>query len=139
MKRNVRRIRLSLGCNPLFVSLCLIVVCMAGRAGAQTGNSSSQSGTGYPLGTSSRALSSPSVNRTLGGEFPSVDPNFSHRQLVARREDLKKRMVENAARLLTLTHDLQTDLQSREATEADARRLDDIAKLARTIRDQMRQ
>lgn len=48
-------------------------------------------------------------------------------------------MVENAARLLVLTRDLQADLQSREANEADAKRLDEIAKLARTVRDQMRQ
>ncbi len=59
--------------------------------------------------------------------------------MVARREDLKRRMVENAARLLVLTRDLQADLQSREANEADAKRLDEIAKLARTVRDQMRQ
>ncbi|MGI4757787.1 MAG: hypothetical protein ACRYGF_13160 [Janthinobacterium lividum] len=48
-------------------------------------------------------------------------------------------MVDNTARLLLLTRDLQADLQGREPTEADARRLDEIAKLARTVRDEMRQ
>lgn len=97
------------------------------------GPSSSSSSSGRNTGAN------PNSTRTLGTDFPTFDPNFSHRQMVARREDLKKHMVDNAARLLMLARDLQADLQSREPTEADAKRLEEIAKLARTVRDQMRQ
>lgn len=71
--------------------------------------------------------------------FPGGDPNFMHRQMTARREELHRRMVDNAARLVALTRELQEDVHLHEANEADAKRLDDISKLARAVRDQMRQ
>ena len=68
-----------------------------------------------------------------------VDPDFRHRMLVSRREEMKRHMMENASRLLELSKQLDSDLQGHEPTQADVKRLDDIAKLARTVRDQMRQ
>lgn len=102
--------------------------------------------TNYPTGSTSSSSSSthstsgyPSpLTRSYGDEV-AVDPNFSHRQLVARREELKRRMVDTAARILMLTHDLETELETREPVEADAKRLDEIAKLARAVRDGMKQ
>lgn len=115
--------------------LCVLLCASGLSAGAQISNS----GTTPATTASGRASADPNGNHSLGSELPSMDPNFFHRQMVARREEMKRRMVDGAARLLLLTRDLQTDLQSREATDADAKRLDEIAKLARSVRDQMRQ
>ncbi len=68
-----------------------------------------------------------------------VDPDIHHRMLTARRDELKRHMLENASRLLEMTRQLDADLQGHEPTQADLKRLDDIAKLARAVRDQMRQ
>ena len=57
----------------------------------------------------------------------------------ARRDEIKKRMEQNATRLLQLTAELRNDLQTREATEADGKRLDEIARLAHAVREQMKQ
>ena len=57
----------------------------------------------------------------------------------ARRDEIKKHMEQNATRLLLLSAELRADLQTREPTEADARRLEEIAKLAHTVREQMKQ
>ncbi len=67
------------------------------------------------------------------------DPGMYALRVNARRDEAKKRMSQNAARLLQLTAQLQADLQRGEATEADSKRLDEIAKLAHAVRDQMRQ
>lgn len=127
----------------LRIHRCLSLLLCAGglAAGAQVPNQSPNAGTGSSTSnsTSGRVGADPNGTRPFGTELPSMDANFYHRQMVARREDMKKRMVDNAARLLTMTRDLQTDLQSREPVAADAKRLDDIAKLARSVRDQMRQ
>lgn len=69
----------------------------------------------------------------------SMDPNLMHRQLVARREEARRRMVQNSERLLQLTEQLEADIRTHEPTAEDGKRLDDIAKLARAVRDQMRQ
>ena len=61
-----------------------------------------------------------------------------HRREDARKLERKKRMVDNANRLLELTQQLRAELAAREATPEDARRLDEIARLARAVRDQMR-
>lgn len=71
----------------------------------------------------------------LGG----YDPSLSHRQFVARRQEAHNRMVDNANRLLMLTRELQESVHLHEPTASDARSLDDIAKLARAVRDGMRQ
>ena len=71
----------------------------------------------------------------LGGS----EPNLSHRQFLARRQDAHNRMVDNATKLLALTRELQESIRLHEPTAGDARSLDDIAKLARTVRDGMRQ
>ncbi|MGI4852559.1 MAG: hypothetical protein ACRYF4_00770 [Janthinobacterium lividum] len=120
---------------------CLLPLLCALAAGAQVPNQSSSAGVSSSTSgsTSGHVSADPNVNRPFGSELPIVDANFSHRQMIARREERKKRMVDNADRLLMMTRDLQTELQSREANPADAKRLDDIAKLARSVRDQMRQ
>ena len=115
-----------------------VLLCASVRARPQTTTYPSGAGTSTSTGIN-RSVGVNPYSRPSAADFPTLDPNFSHRQLVARREDLKKHMVDNAARLLMLTHDLQTELQSRPPTESDGKRLDEIAKLARTVRDQMRQ
>ncbi len=113
----------------------LLCGCAPGQPGTYL-----QSGTGTTSSSNSsnRGVVYSGAGNPASDDF-SFDPNMSHRQMVSRREDLKRRMTENAARLLTLTHDLQAELEHREPTEADGKRLDEIAKLARTVRDQMRQ
>ena len=71
--------------------------------------------------------------------IPSYDPNLLHRQFVARRQEAHNRMLDNATKLLALTRELQESVRLHELTAGDARSLDDIAKLARAVRDQMRQ
>jgi hypothetical protein len=71
-----------------------------------------------------------------------VDPDLrdaARRREAARKLDRKKRMVDSANRLLELTQQLRVELQNREAGAADSKRLDEIAKLARTVKDQMRE
>lgn len=67
------------------------------------------------------------------------DPSIRVMRQNARRDDMKKRMEQNATRLLRLTAELRNDLQTREPTEADSKRLDEIAKLAHAVREQMKQ
>ena len=69
----------------------------------------------------------------------SPDPDLRHRMMTARRTELKKHMSDNADRLLHLTRELEADLQQHEPTPADAKRLDEIAKLAHAVREQMKQ
>ena len=119
------------------VSLCLLTLvghtCMA-----RGQNSSNPRYTPNP-GTTVQS----SVGPKIAGDSPEspwdADPDLRHRMLTARRNEMKKHMSENAQRLLDLTRELETDLQQHEPTAADSKRLDDIAKLARAVRDQMRQ
>ena len=67
-----------------------------------------------------------------------LDPTLVHRRDEIRKLDRKKRMVDSANRLLALTQQLRADLQGREATPEDQKRLDEIARLARQVKDQMR-
>lgn len=67
-----------------------------------------------------------------------LDPSVIRRREEARKLDRKKRMVDSANRLLVLSQQLQTDLKGREATPEDQKKLDEIAKLARQVKDQMR-
>ena len=64
---------------------------------------------------------------------------LQHRMAEARKLDRKRRMVDTANRLLALTKQLQDDLKGRAATPEDEKRLDEIARLARQVKDQMRQ
>ena len=64
---------------------------------------------------------------------------LQHRMAESRKLDRKRRMVDTANRLLALTKQLQDDLKGREATPEDGKRLDEIARLARQVKDQMRQ
>ena len=129
--------------NRPFMRRCVVALAAVGLGVAAGGQARPPvNASPYPpmANTNGRSTSDPSGMRTPGMDFPPMlDPNFTHRQLIARREEAKKRMSENASRLLTLTRSLQADLQGREATEEDAKRLDEIAKLAHTVRDQMRQ
>ncbi len=68
----------------------------------------------------------------------ALDPSVVHRREEARKMERKKRMVDSANRLLVLSRQLQADLRGREATPEDQRKLDEIAKLARQVKDQMR-
>jgi hypothetical protein len=72
----------------------------------------------------------------------SMSPDFARetslRRERARKEERKKRMVDNANRLLELTRQLRAELATRETVPDDARRLDEIARLARLVKDQMR-
>ena len=96
-------------------------------------------------GQANRGSSSPQVSNgpKIAGDASDylydLDPDLRHRMMVSRREEMKRRMVDNASRLLEMSRQLDADLQGHEPTQADARRLDDIAKLARAVRDQMRQ
>ena len=108
---------------------------------------SSMSAIGQSLPTSSypsfpsgnQGVPSPG-NSTSSSDFPMThDPNLAHRQMISRRDEMRRRMVENATRIVALTRQLQTELQSREPTADDSKRLDEIAKLARNVRYQMRQ
>jgi len=67
-----------------------------------------------------------------------MDSAMVHRRDETRKLDRKKRMVDSANRLLALTQQLRADLQGREATPEDQKRLDEIARLARQVKDQMR-
>lgn len=67
-----------------------------------------------------------------------LDPTLVHRRDETRKLERKKRMVDSANRLLALTQQLRADLQGREATPEDQKRLDEIARLARQVKDQMR-
>lgn len=75
---------------------------------------------------------------SIDGSALDLDPSVIHRREEARKLDRKKRMVDNANRLLVLSQQLQADLKGREATPEDQRKLDEIAKLARQVKDQMR-
>lgn len=93
----------------------------------------------YPPG--SRTSSGVSPN-TPGSALPDMEDAdhevFAKKMLEARKVERKKRMVDTANRLLVLTEQLQTDLRGREATPDDQKRLDEIARLARVVKDQMR-
>lgn len=122
--------------------LALLVIAGVWLQGAEAQTlPSQQSSSGSS--TSSNRSNTPNIyagsGLGTGIGFPSYDPNLSHRQQVARREELHRKMLENATRLLSLTRELQDDLHQHEANDADAKRLDDIGRLARMVRDQMRQ
>ncbi len=64
------------------------------------------------------------------------------RMSVAKREaflksEQHKHMLENTNRLLLLTQQFQAETHGRQLTAADGKRLDEIAKLAHTVRQQM--
>ena len=71
--------------------------------------------------------------------FRDNDPSLRVTRMNARRDELKKRMQQNATRLLLLTAELHNDLETREPTEADGKRLEEIARLAHAVREQMKQ
>ncbi len=78
---------------------------------------------------------SSSMDMPMGPEFTR---DTMARREAARKLERKKRMVDSANRLLALTQQLRVELATREATPEDAKRLDEIARLARTVKDQMR-
>ncbi len=79
-----------------------------------------------------------SRNAVEPGEDVSLSPEMQYRREEARKNDRKKRMVDTANRLLILTQQLQADLEKRPAVPDDMKRLDEIARLARMVKDQMR-
>jgi len=103
-----------------------------------------------PVGGRSRP-----IERNLGGSGP-VDPNVINMpsrelmtdsmespMLTARREALrkverKKHRESDAKKLLMLTEQFHTETMGREElTDADVKRLDEIAKLARSVKELM--
>ncbi|MEK6396639.1 MAG: hypothetical protein V4734_01005 [Terriglobus sp.] len=101
-----------------------------------------QRGTPVPPGTTNGQGYDPAKSGLPSG-MPddtalALDPSVIHRREEARKLDRKKRMVDSANRLLVLSQQLQADLKGREATPEDQRKLDEIAKLARQVKDQMR-
>jgi len=63
---------------------------------------------------------------------------FTHRMEEARKIQRKKRMVDSANRLLELTQQLQASLREHAPNAEDEKRLEEIARLARRVKDQMR-
>jgi hypothetical protein len=105
-----------------------------------------------------QAQQQPKSSQTTPTYNPTYNPNVNPNQTtnvdrmgmpmpesgisVARREaflksEQHKRMVESTNRLLLLTQQFQADTHGRELTAADSKRLDEIAKLAHTVRQQM--
>jgi hypothetical protein len=120
------------------LALALLCVCVVATAHGQSSNST--------RGTPSTNSPVPNGSGNYSGSgMPSVDSGYEEptslriQRQNARRDDLKKHMAENATRLLRLTAELRNELQTREPTEADSKRLDEIAKLAHAVREQMKQ
>ena len=124
------------------VRLALAMACVvsAGRATSQTGTRGApiSSQTSSPSG-SSPGSTTPNVFSPADNDPFRDDPSLRVLRQNARRDDIKKRMEQNATRLLQLTAELRNDLQTREPTEADGKRLDEIARLAHAVREQMKQ
>ena len=124
------------GASPSRIGLLLLCACCACLAHAQS-STRSTSPTITPVPDASGRIDS-------GSGMPS-DQGYDMPQSLrilrqnARRDDMKRRMEQNATRLLQLTAELRNDLQTREPTEADGKRLDEIAKLAHSVREQMKQ
>ncbi len=118
--------------TPAWIALLLFAVVPLGQRG-QSGHPVDIPAGNTPINVG------PKIAGDTSDYLYGVDPDFHHRMLTARRDEQKKRMMENASRLLEITRQLDNDLQGHEPTQADAKRLDDIAKLARAVRDQMRQ
>ena len=112
----------------LSAALPVLVTCAAAQTSSSTVGNGTTSGS---LG-SAHTYDRPDL-------VPGYEPTFSHRQFVARRQEAHRRMLENATKLLALTRELQESVRQHEPTAAEARSLDDIAKLARAVRDGMRQ
>jgi hypothetical protein len=105
------------------------------QSSSNPANGTGNSGTGYnPANPATSGL--PRGTTDEGGL--ELDPTMVHRREETRKLDRKKRMVDSANRLLALTQQLRADLQGREATPEDQKRLDEIARLARQVKDQMR-
>ncbi len=117
--------------NPAMVVVALLLA-VAGRLAAQTGRPDA------PVGNQPTNVG-PKIAGDSSGYLYDVDPDFRHRMLVARRDAVKQRMMNDAAKLLAMSKQLDEELQGHEPTQADLKRLDEIAKLARSVRDQMRQ
>jgi hypothetical protein len=93
-------------------------------------------------------MGGPSITRGNPSSNPmspmdsSMPPELSRQAAIyreaARKLERKKRMVDTANRLLELTQQLHAQVERGVSTPEDAKRLDDIAKLARSVKDQMR-
>lgn len=115
-----------------------LVVAVHRPATAQTQQRSNQPAY-YPPSNRTTPGTTPNANASGFPDFDSPDHEvFAKKMLEARKLERKKRMVDTANRLLVLTKQLQTDLHGREATPDDQKRLDEIARLARVVKDQMR-
>lgn len=116
------------------LGVALLFACLAGHA-QSTASSSAAANLPLPNGTG-RLDPSMGTRSDQGYEEPQ---SFRVMRQKARRDEIKKQMEANATRLLRLTAELRNDLLTREPTEADGKRLDDIAKLAHAVREQMKQ
>lgn len=125
MKHAGRQVCVSVAARVSVVLLCGVV------AGAQTRNAAPADHS-YPSPNGAGGY-------TSNYDVPAADASIAHHQVLSRREEARRRMLVDAARLVTLTRELQADIHLHEADATDAKRLDEITKLARTVRDQMRQ
>lgn len=127
-----RRLTVTLALTLLYVGVSATAHGQGSNTTRNTPSTASSSGIGIDRIDGANGTSS----RDLRYDEPQ---NLRVMRQNARRDDIKKRMEENATRLLRLTAELRNDLQTREPTEADSKRLDEIAKLAHAVREQMKQ
>ncbi|MEZ2346020.1 hypothetical protein [Terriglobus sp. RCC_193] len=119
----------------LFGCVAAFSVPVAAQSNSNPANATGNPGTAYnPANPANSGL----PRSTVDENGLDLDPAVVHRRDEVRKLERKKRMVDNANRLLALTQQLRADLQGREATPEDQKRLDEIARLARQVKDQMR-
>jgi len=119
----------------LFTSVFVLATPVFSQRGGTTGATST------PSTTTGQGYDPAKIGIPMGSTDEGaldLDPSVIRRREEARKLDRKKRMVDSANRLLVLSQQLQADLKGREATPEDQRKLDEIAKLARQVKDQMR-
>ena len=122
-------------------SIALVVggLGVSGLAVSQTGGRGTSGQSGPTSSTNSPAYTDQRLPSLDADVFRDDDPSMRLLRQNARRDEMKKRMEQNAQRLLLLTAELRNDLQTREPTEADGKRLEEIARLAHAVREQMKQ
>ncbi len=123
--------------RPLFTVYGIFLMAVLACAGVA--QSPSQGGSVYGGQTSRSGSATPPVHGAPDLDDFNDSPLTHHRLEIARKMERRRRMVDDANRLLALTRQFQSDVGGHsELTEADLKRLDEIARLARSVKDQMR-
>ncbi|MGD0729729.1 MAG: hypothetical protein ABR956_00590 [Terracidiphilus sp.] len=95
-----------------------------------------------PPAGSPQAAAGPYISRppnTLG-QFDNDDPIFTQKRLQAMNADRQKHLVSDAARLLKLASELNDEVRGAKSdalTPAQLRKVAEIEKLARSVREKM--